>query len=325
MTREAMLARHRTAAQIRESGAIGNLNDGPVIRLHGVETRLIAWPGNGFQTESVHVLSLAEGESSSSYTYACAEEAMICVAGQGEVLLHGRWVAFAPGDCAYFPEGVERAVRQAGGPDTLVCVAQITPPQFELYAEAGFYQTSMGVMNLEGCFRAGLNARSGGLAAPLDLRFRETDPAVRSWNLPAAEVRASGALFNIFMGAPFDALGIPARLVLWPGAGTRTAGFNFACADGSVPDFIHTHPVSDECLILWQGRGRGLVGADSGWIELNPLDCLLAPCGVLHGHCGIEGVSHWGGFASPPQVDLLVKTPYYSPDGFSPGTSLPLE
>jgi gentisate 1,2-dioxygenase len=77
MTREAMLARHRTAAQIRESGAIGNLNDGPVIRLHGVETRLIAWPGNGFQTESVHVLSFAEGESGSSYTYACAEEAMI--------------------------------------------------------------------------------------------------------------------------------------------------------------------------------------------------------------------------------------------------------
>jgi len=196
MTREAMLARHRTAAQIRQSGAIGNLNDGPVIRLHGVETRLIAWPGNGFQTQSVHVLGLAEGESSSTYTYACAEEAMMCVAGQGEVLLHGRWVAFAPGDCAHFPAGAERAVRQAGGAGALVCVAQITPPQFELYAEAGFYQTSMGVMNLEACFHAGLNAQSGGLTAPLDLRFRETDPAVRSWNLPAAEVRAP-ARFSI--------------------------------------------------------------------------------------------------------------------------------
>jgi gentisate 1,2-dioxygenase len=132
-------------------------------------------------------------------------------------------------------------------------------------------------------------------------------------------------VFQYHHGRSLRSFGHSGRLFLWPGAGTRTAGFNFACAAGSVADFIHTHPVSDECLILWQGRGRGLVGRDAGWIELNPLDCLLAPCGVLHGHCGIEGVSHWGGFASPPQVDLLFKTPCYSPDGFSPGTPARLQ
>ena len=263
MTREAMPARHRTAAQIRQSGAIGNLNDGPVIRWHGVETRLIAWPGNGFQTQSVHVLSLAEGESSSTYTYACAEEAMMCVAGQGEVLLHGRWAAFAPGDCAYCSAVAQRAVRQAGGAGSLVCVAQITPPQFELYAEAGFYQSSMGVMNLEACFHAGLNAQSGGLTAPLDLRFRETDPAVRSWNLPAAEVRASGALFNIFMGAPFDALGIPAGLS--SGRGRERGRRDSTSPAPPAPSPISSTPIRSATSASFSGKGA--VGA---WLAATP-------------------------------------------------------
>ncbi|HEX3421619.1 MAG TPA: hypothetical protein VHT01_10330 [Candidatus Udaeobacter sp.] len=64
MVDEKWRARFRTHDQIRSHGAIGNLNDGVEITTQGVRTRLIAWPGNGFQTESVHVLTLAPGEES---------------------------------------------------------------------------------------------------------------------------------------------------------------------------------------------------------------------------------------------------------------------
>jgi len=69
-----------------------------------VPTPLIAWPGNGFQTESVHVLTLAPGEESARYEYDMADEAMVCLKGQGDVYLRGEWVPIEPGDIAYFPE-----------------------------------------------------------------------------------------------------------------------------------------------------------------------------------------------------------------------------
>jgi hypothetical protein len=83
-------ARFRTHDQIRSHGAIGNLNDGIEIMTQGVRTRLIAWPGNGFQTESVHVLTLAPGEESALYDYDMSDEAMLCFKGQGEVYMRGR-------------------------------------------------------------------------------------------------------------------------------------------------------------------------------------------------------------------------------------------
>ena len=324
MAEEKYKAKYFTHDQIRTQGAIGSLNEGPVIKIHGIETRLIAWPGNGYQTESVHVLTLKAREESSRYTYSLAEEVLLCAAGKGEVFLLGRWVTMEPGDVAYFPEGVEHAARNAAeNKEPFVLVSQITPPQFDLYAEAGFYNVSMGVMNFDACFHAGLNAPVGALKAPLALKYRETESNVRAWNRTPADIRREGALFNVFMGASFEALGIPARFIIWPGAGSRLGGFNFAFSPDPVPDFIHTHPVSDECLILWAGQGRVYTGKE--WMDAETLDCVLAPCGVIHGHLGSSGGTFWGGFASPPQIDLMVKTPYYRDGVISPGPFKQLE
>ncbi len=45
----------------------GASQPGIEITAHGVNARLIAWPGNGFQTESVHVLTRKPGEASDLY------------------------------------------------------------------------------------------------------------------------------------------------------------------------------------------------------------------------------------------------------------------
>jgi len=89
---ETYLEKNRTREAIRRKGAIANLNDGIEITTHGLSTRIVAWPGKGFQTESLHVLTLQPGEESESYRYDRAEEGLACIKGKGEVFLRGEWV-----------------------------------------------------------------------------------------------------------------------------------------------------------------------------------------------------------------------------------------
>jgi gentisate 1,2-dioxygenase len=151
------------------------------------------------------------------------------------------------------------------------------------------------------------------------LRYRETHPELRAWNLTAQEVRKHGALFNVFRGAEFHANGSPMRFVLWPGHGARLCGFHVTRCSSGDEFAAHTHPVSDECVIVWAGTARGFL--DGHWFELGIHECLLAPCGVPHGgplniqiktthSSGPSSDTLWGGFASPPQGDLYLRAGY---------------
>jgi quercetin dioxygenase-like cupin family protein len=302
-------ARHRRAAEIRAGGAIGSLNDGIEFELHGVLTRIIAWPGNGFQTESIHVLTLAAGQEMETHAYGMAEEAMLCLQGVGEVLVRGEWVEFAPGDLAFFPPPVERSVRAAAGGEGMVVVAAVSPPEFEHYADLGLYDRQIGIVDTEGAFFAQNNAVPGSLAGPSQLAYRETAADVRAWNLTAAEIRAGGALFNVFRGAKIDVIDAPMVFVLWPGYGPRSTGFHFATGEPGLTSALHAHPASDECVVLWSGSARAWQGG--GWHEMQIYDVVFAPCGVAHGVSVVEGGSLWGGFAAPPQLDLYARTDFY--------------
>src|SRR4051794_9240147 len=61
---ESYWERYLTHTQIQQNGAVSNLADGIPITTQGINTRPIAWPGNGFQTEAVHVLTVKPGEAS---------------------------------------------------------------------------------------------------------------------------------------------------------------------------------------------------------------------------------------------------------------------
>jgi hypothetical protein len=96
---------------------------------------------------------------------------VLAVQGEGEAYVRGEWVAFRPGDIAFFPPPVEHAIRATPDGPGLVAVASIAPPEFELYAEAGLYSREYGVINHEAAWFARSNAEPGTLTGPSQLAF----------------------------------------------------------------------------------------------------------------------------------------------------------
>ncbi|MEA2604847.1 MAG: hypothetical protein QOF89_5839 [Acidobacteriota bacterium] len=325
MELEGYWERYLTHTQIQQNGALSNLGDGIPITTHGINTRPIAWPGNGFQTEAVHVLTVKPGEESDQYAYDMAEEAMVCFKGKGQVFLRGQWLDVEPGDIAYFPATTERAVRNtAESQDDFVLVTAISPPQFDLYEDAGFYDPANKVMNFEAINYAKINTQRVQYPPDNEMAFHDSHPEVRAWNLDNDDIRRGGALFNALYGAPLTGLvqgGADTSsmlIILFAGYGTGAPGFNFACMTPGMTADIHTHPVSDECVVNWWGGDQVWIG--DRWVPTENYDCTLAPRGVRHGAFvpkDSAAVFLVGGLAAPPQLDLLINSGYYKDGKFT--------
>ncbi len=318
--------RYLTHTEIRQFGALSNLGDGIPITTHGIDTRPIAWPGNGFLTESVHVLTVKPGQASESWVYDMAEEAIVVFKGKGEVYLRGQWLDVEPGDIVYYPQTTERGLRNsADNTDDFVVVIQTTPPQFDLYQPAGFYDATHKVMNFEAIDYAKLNTKRVEYANKNEMAFHDSHSEVRAWNLANDDIRRGGALFNCFYGGALTGLvqgaaeGPPAMLlILFAGFGTGATGFNFSSMAAGVTADIHTHPVSDECVVNWFGGDQVWIG--DRWLPTHSYDCTLAPCGIRHGGLvPADSTSLFlvGGFAAPPQLDLLINSGYYQDGKFT--------
>ncbi len=144
------------------------------------------------------------------------------------------------------------------------------------------------------------------------MRYWETAPEVRPWNLSVEEVVSGGAVFNVFSGAKIDVIDAPMVFVLWPGYGQRSTGFHFATGEPGLTAALHAHPAADECVVLWAGKARAY--SAGRWHEMDTYDTVFAPCSVHHGISMVPGTSLWGGFAAPPQLDLYRRTDW-SKDG----------
>ena len=334
MSDESYRARNRTHEQIRRFGAVGSLNDGVEITTNGISTRLIAWPANGFQTQSLHVLTLKPGDETPLYRYAMSEEGFLCLSGTGEVFIRDQWATIEAGDIAYFPDNVPHGLRNApSNRDDFVLISAIAPPVLTLYELAGYYDRAHKSMDFERAEQAWRQATPGDLSPASELHFNDSHPELRAWNLAVDDVRRHGALFNFCSGAKFGGLGGDVRLILWPGYGVAKAGFHSALTlpprPGQAPpaELIaaleamspHIHPISDEVVVNFGARGQVYCG--DRWIAVGPNECVMAPCGVKHSAMpspnGLDTVWLAGGFAAPPQPDIYMQAGYDRGTGFA--------
>jgi gentisate 1,2-dioxygenase len=316
MSKEEFLARSRSYGDVRQKGCVGSFNEGIEIETNGVRTRLVAWPGMGILMGSIHVLTLAPGDTSSMYQYEQAEEMLICLKGSGEVYVRDKWVSIAPGDVAYVPDNVPHGVRNPRGNSAdFVLVSQITPPQIFLYEPAGYFDIKTQSFRLDEIQRAAQRTPPGNLSTANDMRYREDHPEVRAWNLTRDDVRRGGALFNVFRGAPYGGIGVPMRIVLYPGSGTRTAGLHCGIIPPNGEADVHRHPVSDDTVFVIEGATVGHLEGD--WVDIQPLEAPMAPCPVAHGgRPSPDGKSAFViGLGAPPQLDVYMKSEAMFRDG----------
>ena len=122
-------ARNRTREEIRTRGAVFNLNEGLETTIHGIQTRLVVWPGVGPTESALHTLIVRPGDESEMYNLGMSDEAMVCLSGKGEVFIRGEWGEMAAGDVAYFPAGTTHALRNARKNEKpFVLATCISPP-----------------------------------------------------------------------------------------------------------------------------------------------------------------------------------------------------
>lgn len=314
-----------TIDRIRQIGTIPNLNEGPIVTINGLSTRLVAWPGQGMVQGAIHLIMLASYQQSKPdvavddkepalYRYPVSEEALECLSGTGEVYLWGKWVPINPGDVAYFPENVKHGIRNKGK-DKLVLISQITPPQLTLYESSGLFDDTTGKFNQDKIDELSKSQKGTLRAADLrDMKYRDDNSTYRAWNNKPDTIRQKGAMFNIFKGARFTSIGVPMVIVLFPGYGTRNAGLHTGIIPQGSSPHDHTHPENDDCVIYLSGQGNAIIDGQS--INLDPLNAVAAPILVPHGAGNpAPQRSLVSGYGAPPQQELYQQGGYINKDG----------
>lgn len=73
-----------------------------------------------------------------------------------------------------------------------------------------------------------------------------------------------------------------ARLVVWPGVGAATANMNYVSMETGEENVIHSHPESDDTIVIVEGRGT-VVDVTNGFeLEFEAGQVINIPPGIEH-------------------------------------------
>jgi gentisate 1,2-dioxygenase len=126
------------------------------------------------------------------------------------------------------------------------------------------------------------------------------------------DVRLHGGRFNLRHGPEFTQQGgLGVNFVLTPNTGARGIGVTAGVHAPGESFEPHRHPLSEEVLIVFSGRGQ--IYLRDRWIDVEEGDVVYAPEGILHGTRNpSENTEEFItiGCAAPPQLDLYMRAGY---------------
>lgn len=125
-------------------------------------------------------------------------------------------------------------------------------------------------------------------------------------------VRINGGVFSLADGPEFvQEGGLGVKFIVTPNTGSRMVGVTAGFHQPGQSFQPHTHPISEELLIVVKGRGE--IYLKDRWIPVKEGDIVYAPEGVPHGTrnpADNTEVFVTIGVASPPQLDLYHRSGY---------------
>jgi len=126
------------------------------------------------------------------------------------------------------------------------------------------------------------------------------------------DVLNNGGIFKIDEGYSWkETDGLEVNLILTPKVGSRMMNISSGFHQPGVGFEPHSHPISDEVLIVVKGVGQAYL--KDKWIDVEEGDIVFAPAGIKHGTRNPETNSEIFvtiGCASPPQLDLYQRANY---------------
>lgn len=99
-----------------------------------------------------------------------------------------------------------------------------------------------------------------------------------------------------------------ARLVVWPGTGSRTANMNYVILEDGETNSPHAHAESEDTIFILRGHGTVHDVTNGVILDVHEGQVVHVPAGVIHAVRADKGVTIESvGGPSPPDRHLLEK------------------
>jgi quercetin dioxygenase-like cupin family protein len=122
-------------------------------------------------------------------------------------------------------------------------------------------------------------------------------------------------VFDCDDGAPLPMIAKRARLVVWPGTGSRTANMNFVDMQPGEANVPHAHAESEDTIFILSGTGTAHDVDNDVRLPIRAGQVVHIPAGVVHALIADQGDSIVSvGGPSPPDYVMLTRTKVWTGD-----------